>query len=80
MLRWGYELLWIFSYVLQYSIKVYKQCLMHQVSSYAIRDAEEYRNFCDRPKDQRPLPEEVIGVSLLRVFESVEIAGYNNVI
>lgn len=53
---------------------------MHQVSSYAIRDAEEYRNFCDRPKDQRPLPEEVIGVSLLRVFESVEIAGYNNVI
>ncbi|XP_015580796.1 chromophore lyase CRL, chloroplastic isoform X2 [Ricinus communis] len=32
-----------------------------QVSSYAIRDAEEYKNFCDRPKDQRPLPEEVIG-------------------
>ncbi|KAL0710414.1 hypothetical protein Bca4012_017392 [Brassica carinata] len=34
-----------------------------EVSSYAIRDAEEYRNFCDRPKDQRPLPEEeeVIG-------------------
>lgn len=45
-----------------------KQCfifffLIHQVSSYAIRDAEEYKNFCDRPKDQRPLPEEVIGVS-----------------
>lgn len=37
--------------------------LIHQVSSYAIRDAEEYKNFCDRPKDQRPLPEEVIGVS-----------------
>lgn len=36
-----------------------------QVSSYAIRDVEEYRNFCDRPKDQRPLPEEVIGVSFL---------------
>ncbi|OAY30599.1 chromophore lyase CRL, chloroplastic isoform X2 [Manihot esculenta] len=32
-----------------------------QVSSYAIRDAEEYKNFCDRPKDQRPPPEEVIG-------------------
>ncbi|CAI0446777.1 unnamed protein product [Linum tenue] len=31
------------------------------VSTYAIRDAEEYKNFCDRPKDQRPLPEEVIG-------------------
>lgn len=38
--------------------------LLFQVSSYAIRDAEEYKNFCDRPKDQRPLPEEVIGVSL----------------
>lgn len=35
-----------------------------QVSSYAIRDAEEYKNFCDRPKDQRSLPEEVLGVSL----------------
>jgi hypothetical protein len=35
-----------------------------QVSSYAIRDVEEYKNFCDRPKDQRPLPEEVLGVSL----------------
>ncbi|KAG8652757.1 hypothetical protein MANES_06G127400v8 [Manihot esculenta] len=32
-----------------------------EVSSSAIRDAEEYKNFCDRPKDQRPLPEEVIG-------------------
>lgn len=36
-----------------------------QVSSYAIRDVEEYKNFCDRPKDQRPQPEEVLGVSLL---------------
>jgi hypothetical protein len=36
-----------------------------QVSSYAIRDVEEYKNFCDRPKDQRPLPEEVLGVSLV---------------
>nr|GMC62962.1 E3 ubiquitin-protein ligase SPL2 [Ipomoea batatas] len=34
------------------------------VSTYAIRDAEEYKNFCDRPKDQRPTPEEVIGVEL----------------
>ncbi|KAF9671792.1 hypothetical protein SADUNF_Sadunf12G0085400 [Salix dunnii] len=33
-----------------------------EVGSYAIRDAEEYKNFCDRSKDQRPLPEEVIGV------------------
>lgn len=32
-----------------------------ELSTYAIRDAEEYKNFCDRPKDQRPLPEEVIG-------------------
>lgn len=32
-----------------------------EVSTYAIRDMEEYKNFCDRPKDQRPLPEEVIG-------------------
>ncbi|CAL1405626.1 unnamed protein product [Linum trigynum] len=32
-----------------------------EVSTYAIRDAEEYKNFCDRPKDQRPHPEEVIG-------------------
>lgn len=50
----------------QFSVGVYKQCWFdaRQVSSYAIRDAEEYKNFCDRPKDQRPLPEEVIGVSL----------------
>ncbi|XP_022738251.1 chromophore lyase CRL, chloroplastic [Durio zibethinus] len=32
-----------------------------EVSSYAIRDVEEYKNFCDRPRDQRPQPEEVIG-------------------
>ncbi|XVE56486.1 hypothetical protein DITRI_Ditri04bG0014100 [Diplodiscus trichospermus] len=32
-----------------------------EVSSYAIRDADEYKNFCDRTRDQRPLPEEVIG-------------------
>ncbi|KAK0590133.1 hypothetical protein LWI29_023070 [Acer saccharum] len=32
-----------------------------EVSSYAIREVEEYKNFCDRPKDQRPLPDEVIG-------------------
>ncbi|OMP11423.1 Chromophore lyase CpcT/CpeT [Corchorus capsularis] len=32
-----------------------------EVSTYAIRDMEEYKNFCDRPRDQRPLPEEVIG-------------------
>ncbi|KAE9453601.1 hypothetical protein C3L33_14506, partial [Rhododendron williamsianum] len=32
-----------------------------EVSTYAIRDAEEYKNFCDRSKDQRPPPEEVIG-------------------
>nr|GMC66609.1 chromophore lyase CRL, chloroplastic [Ipomoea batatas] len=32
-----------------------------EVSTYAIRDAEEYKNFCDRPKDQRPTPEEDIG-------------------
>ncbi|KAF5932674.1 hypothetical protein HYC85_028845 [Camellia sinensis] len=34
------------------------------VSTYAIRDAEEYKNYCDRPKDQRPQPEEVIGAEL----------------
>lgn len=32
-----------------------------ELSTHAIRDMEEYKNFCDRPKDQRPLPEEVIG-------------------
>ncbi|KAK4767604.1 hypothetical protein SAY86_015354 [Trapa natans] len=32
-----------------------------KVSTFAIRDMEEYKNFCDRPKDQRPPPEEVIG-------------------
>ncbi|KAH7578496.1 hypothetical protein JRO89_XS01G0389200 [Xanthoceras sorbifolium] len=32
-----------------------------EVSSYAIREVEEYKNFCDRSKDQRPLPDEVIG-------------------
>ncbi|XP_021722728.1 chromophore lyase CRL, chloroplastic-like isoform X2 [Chenopodium quinoa] len=31
-----------------------------ELSTYAIRDMEEYKNFCDRSKDQRPLPEEVI--------------------
>lgn len=36
--------------------------LFNQLSSYAIRDVEEYKNFCDRPKDQRPQPEEVIEV------------------
>ncbi|XP_021731729.1 chromophore lyase CRL, chloroplastic-like isoform X2 [Chenopodium quinoa] len=32
----------------------------YMLSTYAIRDMEEYKNFCDRSKDQRPLPEEVI--------------------
>ncbi|KAH1112319.1 hypothetical protein GLYMA_04G202400v4 [Glycine max] len=32
-----------------------------ELSTYAIRDMEEYKNFCDRPRDQRPQPEEVIG-------------------
>lgn len=32
-----------------------------ELSSYAIRDTEEYKNFCDRPKDQRPHDEEIIG-------------------
>uniref|UniRef100_A0A803LFI3 Uncharacterized protein n=1 Tax=Chenopodium quinoa TaxID=63459 RepID=A0A803LFI3_CHEQI len=31
-----------------------------ELSTFAIRDMEEYKNFCDRSKDQRPLPEEVI--------------------
>ncbi|XP_078160040.1 crumpled leaf [Carex rostrata] len=31
-----------------------------ELSSHAVRDMEEYKNFCDRPKDQRPQPEEVI--------------------
>lgn len=34
-----------------------------QMSTYAIRDSDEYKNFCDRSRDQRPQPEEVIGVS-----------------
>ena len=36
--------------------------LIEQLRTYAIRDAEEYKNFCDRSKDLRPQPEEVIGV------------------
>lgn len=36
-----------------------------QVSSYAVRDIEEYRNFCDRSKDQRPQPHEVLKVTIL---------------
>ncbi|KAE8665918.1 Chromophore lyase CRL [Hibiscus syriacus] len=31
-----------------------------EVGTYAIRDMDEYKNFCDRARDQRPLPEEVI--------------------
>lgn len=31
-----------------------------EVGSYAIRDVEEYKNFCDRPKNQRPQSDEVI--------------------
>ncbi|KAI7730329.1 hypothetical protein M8C21_027975 [Ambrosia artemisiifolia] len=31
-----------------------------ELSTYDIRDAEEYKNFCDRPRDQRSLLEEVI--------------------
>jgi len=50
--------------LLMYSNAREFDAVLFQVSSYAIRDAEEYKNFCDRPKDQRPLPEEVIGVSL----------------
>ncbi|KAG6415742.1 hypothetical protein SASPL_123157 [Salvia splendens] len=37
-----------------------------QMSTYAIRDSEEYKNFCDRSRDQRPQPEEVIGVRYLQ--------------
>lgn len=36
-----------------------------ELSTYAITDAEEYRNFCDRSKEQRPQPDEVIGVSFV---------------
>ncbi|CAM6040908.1 hypothetical protein BDL97_10G034900 [Sphagnum fallax] len=32
-----------------------------EVGSYAVRDIEEYRNFCDRPRNQRPQPEEILG-------------------
>eukprot|EP00897_Mesotaenium_endlicherianum_P002244 jgi/Mesen1/2047/ME000149S01036 len=32
-----------------------------EVSSYAVRDTEEYKTYCDRPKNQRPQPEEVAG-------------------
>ena len=33
-----------------------------QLNTYAIRDAEEYKNYCDRPRDQRPQDEEAIAV------------------
>ncbi|KAG5565375.1 hypothetical protein RHGRI_001317 [Rhododendron griersonianum] len=52
-------------------VATFKQCARYlhplfkfcrkKLSTYAIRDAEEYKNFCDRPKDQRSQPEEVIG-------------------
>ncbi|GFZ08041.1 crumpled leaf [Actinidia rufa] len=37
-----------------------KVLYFEQLSTYAIRDAEGYKNFCDRSKDQRPQSEEVI--------------------
>ncbi|KAG5529090.1 hypothetical protein RHGRI_029679 [Rhododendron griersonianum] len=46
-------------------VATFKQCArvycLRGLSTYAIRDAEEYKNFFDRPKDQRSQPEEVIG-------------------
>ncbi|XP_062174350.1 chromophore lyase CRL, chloroplastic-like [Alnus glutinosa] len=54
-----------------------------EVSSYAIRDVEEYKNFCDRPKDQRPLPEEVLGngatycTSELAILKNNEIHSWD---
>ncbi|KAA3456831.1 Chromophore lyase CpcT/CpeT 3 [Gossypium australe] len=51
--------------------------LLAQVSSYAIRDVEDYKNFCDRPRDQRPLPEEVIGVSLFTLFPCVQASMHD---
>lgn len=44
-----------------------------QLSTHAIREVEEYKNFCDRPRDQRPLPDEVIGVSFLITLESLSV-------
>lgn len=35
-----------------------------QVGSYAVQDVEEYKNFCDRSKDQRPQPDQVVKVIL----------------
>ncbi|KAK4747191.1 hypothetical protein SAY87_026228 [Trapa incisa] len=37
-----------------------------EVSTFSIRDMEEYKNFCDR-QDQRPLPEEVIECNMLNM-------------
>lgn len=51
------------SVALELSFKSWTCSLNGQVSSFAIREVEEYKNFCDRSKDQRPLPEEAIGVS-----------------
>ncbi|KAG5531523.1 hypothetical protein RHGRI_026213 [Rhododendron griersonianum] len=46
-------------------VATFKQCArvycLRGLSTYAIRDAEEYKNFCDLPKDQRSQLEEVIG-------------------
>ena len=53
-------------FVWRREVLIKPSCSQWQLSTYAIRDVEEYKNFCDRPKDQRPLPEEVIGVSLLQ--------------
>jgi len=38
-----------------------------QVGSFAVRDVEEYKNFCDRPKHQRPQPDEVIKVNFVEL-------------
>lgn len=58
------------SLLLQMNLKSYlfQIELFMQLSSYAIRDMEEYKNFCDRPKDQRPLPEEAIGVQIFFLY------------
>lgn len=38
-----------------------------QVGSYAVRDIEEYKNFCDRSKDERPQPDEVLKVDIFQL-------------
>ena len=51
--------------------------ISRQLASYAVKDVEEYRNFCSRPKNQRPLPEEVPQVTFNAIVSFFSIQTHN---